>query len=445
MPPLLCLVLVSLLAAPRIEGPWQGSLKTPMGAIRVVFHVSGSPDGKLTAKMDSPDQGAFGFPVDEVALEGRTVRIAIARIGFTYSGTLNDDGSEISGTLRQNGVELPLVLSKLQKTPEQPKRPQEPVPPLPYREEEVTFRNTKAGIELAGTLTVPRTAGPHPAAILISGSGPQDRNEAIAGHKPFLVLADHLTRNGIAVLRYDDRGFAKSKGDFNSATTEDFAADAAAAFEFLMTRKDIDPKRVGLIGHSEGGIVAPIVANREPGVAFVVLMAGTAVTGDQVILEQSRAIAKAMGASAEAVERQMKAQHEAFAAMREEKDPDALAKRLEALPGAQAASVKRALTPWFRYFIAYDPAPALEKLKQPVLALNGELDLQVLPDQNLPPMEAALKRSGNPDATIRRMPGLNHLFQNAKTGLPAEYAKIEETMAPAALEAISTWIRKRVE
>lgn len=440
----LLLVFASMPAPPTLAGPWQGSLKTPMGAIRVVFHAAATPDGKLTAKMDSPDQGVFGFPVDEFAIEGRTVRIAIARIGFTYSGTLNEAGNEISGTLKQNGVELPLILRKLEKPPEQPKRPQEPSPPLPYREEEITFPNAKAGIELAATLTVPKTAGPHPAAILISGSGPQDRNEALAGHKPFLVLADHLTRNGIAVLRYDDRGFGKSKGDFNAATTEDFASDAAAAFEFLKTRTEIDPKRIGLIGHSEGGIIAPIVANREPGIAFVVLMAGTAVSGDKVILEQSRAIAKAMGASAEVIERQMKMQRETFAAILEEKDPNALAKRLEAMPGAQTAAVKRALTPWFRYFLTYDPAPALEKLKAPVLALNGELDLQVLPDQNLPVLEAALKKSGNPDVTIRRLPGLNHLFQTATTGLPAEYAKIDETIAPVVLEAISGWIRKHV-
>ncbi len=440
----LFLILASFLAAPPIEGPWQGTLTVPGGSLRIVFHLS-STSGKLSAKMDSPDQGAFGIPVDEVALEGTTVRIAIARLGFTYSGTLNEAGNEISGTMKQNGAELSLNLRKLDKEPEPPKRPQEPHPPLAYREEEVTFRNAKANIELAGTLTIPKTSGPHAAAILITGSGPQDRDEALAGHKPFLVLADHLTRNGIAVLRYDDRGFAKSKGDFNTATTEDFAADAAAAFDFLKTRKEIDPKRIGLIGHSEGGVVAPMVANREPGVAFVVLMAGTAVPGDQVIFAQTRAITKAMGAPAGAVEQQIKTQQETYAAIREEKNPQAPAKRLEAVESLPPVAVKQALSPWFRYFISYDPATALEKLKVPVLALNGDLDLQVLPDQNLPVMEAALKKSGNRDVTIHRMPGLNHLFQTAKTGSPTEYVQIEETIAPAALEAISDWIRKHTE
>jgi pimeloyl-ACP methyl ester carboxylesterase len=284
--------------------------------------------------------------------------------------------------------------------------------------------------------------------VLITGSGAQNRDEEIFGHKPFLVLADHLTRHGIAVLRYDDRGVGKSTGNFATATSEDFAADAWAAWQALAARPEIDRVRIGLVGHSEGGIIAPMLAAAHPEIAFVVMLAGTGVPGDQVMLRQAAAIMKASGASDDAIAANTTLQQQVFAILREEKTTARIVERLQAIsvPGskeASAALVKQSSSPWFRFFATYDPAPALTKVRCPVLALAGQLDLQVLPAQNLPAIGAALKQGGNQRHTVLELPGLNHLFQPAKTGLPAEYAQIEETMAPAALDTVTTWIRQQ--
>jgi uncharacterized protein len=322
-----------------------------------------------------------------------------------------------------------------------------PRPPFPYQSADVTFPGKSEGVTLAGTLTLPSTPGPHPAVILISGSGPQDRDETIMGHKPFLVLADHLTRHGIAVLRYDDRGFAKSTGDFASATSVDFSDDAEGALEFLRARKDIDPKRIGYLGHSEGGIIAPMVAARRDDVAFLVFLAGTAVPGADVMLAQGEAIARAMGAPEAARAQNREIQQRLFDAVRSTSDPDELRKKaaeiLAMLPEPQrTAQVNQIVAPWMRFFITFDPATVLRRVKCPVLALFGELDLQVLPAQNAPVMEQALREAGNQRAEIHRLAGLNHLFQPAKTGTPQEYATIEQTMDPKALDLIASWLRR---
>jgi hypothetical protein len=313
--------------------------------------------------------------------------------------------------------------------------------------EHVAIVNAPGQAVLDGTLTVPEGKGPFPAVVLITGSGAQNRDEEIFGHKPFLVLADHLTRRGIAVLRYDDRGVGKSTGSFASATSEDFASDAWAAWQTLSARPGIDPKRTGLVGHSEGGIIAPMLAAAHPEIAFVVMLAGTGVTGEQVMLAQAAAIMKASGATDAAIASYTGLQKQIFTVLREETSMARIAERLSAIPAgskeASAALVKQSASPWLRFFATYDPAPALAKVRCPVLAIAGGLDLQVLPDQNVPAIEAALKQGGNTDYTVRRLPGLNHLLQTARTGLPAEYAQIEETMAPAALDAITAWIQAR--
>jgi pimeloyl-ACP methyl ester carboxylesterase len=335
-------------------------------------------------------------------------------------------------------------------------RPQEPKKPYPYDEEEVGYENKRDGVKLAGTLTLPRGKGPFPATLLITGSGPQDRNESLLGHKPFLVLADYLTRQGIVVLRVDDRGVGGSTGSVPDSTTENFAADVTAGIEFLKTRKEIDPKQIGLIGHSEGGLIAPMVAAQNGDVAFIVLMAGTGLTGEEILYLQGALILKAGGASAEQLAKQRATQEGMFKILKEEKDPATAEKRLheelsrnlteEAKKKSEqaiAAQIKRANTPWFRYFLTLDPRPALRKVKCPVLALNGENDLQVPATENLREIEAALKAGGNKDVTIVSLPKLNHLFQTSETGSMSEYAKIEETIAPVALKTIGDWILKR--
>jgi pimeloyl-ACP methyl ester carboxylesterase len=441
-------------ATPTIEGTWSGTLEAGGMRLRLVLHLASRPQGGFAARIDSLDQGATGLPVDEVTLRDRTLSLRMRSLGASYTGTLGHDGNTISGEWIQGGA-LPLVFRR-GAPPEAPRRPQEPRRPLPYREEDVTFQSAAA--KLAGTLTLPKGKGPFPAVVLLTGSGPQDRDGALAGHKPQLVLADHLTRQGIAALRYDDRGFGRSTGRFQSATTADLADDAQAGLALLRTRTEVDPRRAGLVGHSEGALVAALVASRTPDVGFVVLLAGTGVNGEAVLYEQGAQIARATGLSAEMAAQQKSVQQALFTIVKEESDSAAARRKLEAVLGpalaqlppeqraaAVEARVEQALTPWLRAFLAYDPVPALRAVKCPVLALFGEKDLQVPPSQNAGPVEAALKEGGNADSVVRVLPGLNHLFQTATTGLPAEYGSIEETIAPAALTAVSDWIAQHTQ
>lgn len=440
---LLCLA-APLAAQSSIEGSWEGALQLPNAKLRLRINIKTTPAG-LTATADSPDQGAFGLPVSSVSFADKTLKWEMSQLRASYEGKLNDAGTEIAGTFTQ-GMPMPLTLKRLDAAAAAgPNRPQEPKPPFPYSIEEVTFPSKAPGVALAGTLTLPPGAGPHPAVILISGSGPQNRDEALMGHKPFHVLADHLSRRGIAVLRYDDRGIGKSTGNFAAATSADFSLDAEGALDFLKARSAIDAKKIGFAGHSEGGIIAPMVAARRPDAAFLVLLAGTAVPGADVILEQGQALARASGASEAQLKTARETQLKFYQILNNTPDAAERDQRLrELLAGTPnlEAQLKSVSSPWFRYFLTYDPAPALAKVKCPVLALNGEKDLQVLPDQNLPPLKAALEKAGNKDVTILRLPGLNHLFQAAKTGAVSEYAQIEETINPAALDAISSWLRR---
>ena len=464
--PVACLLLLAsgckASAAKGVEGLWQGTLKVPngreQGKLRVVFHVNKAADGKLSSTLDSPDQGATGIAVDECTFSNGKLTLTAKAIGGGFEGTMKGD-SAIEGKWNQAGMSLPLELKRIEKL-EVALRPQEPKKPYPYKEEEVTVENKAAGITLAGTLTEPETGNPFPAVVLITGSGPENRDEEVFGHKPFLVLSDYLTRQGIAVLRYDDRGVGKSGGDSRTATSADLATDAMAAFEYLKTRKDIDPKRIGLLGHSEGGVIAPIVANQAPGVAFVVLMAGTGLPGDSVLMLQSQLVAKAEGAADSTLAKNAVVQRAMLDLAKTESDSAEAAAKLRpvlrqamaemspadtgALDQAVDQQLKMVLSPWFRYFLNYDPRPALTKLQQPVLAIVGGKDVQVAPKENLAAIDAALKAGGNKDFLVKELPGLNHLFQTATTGGVSEYAKIEETISPSALKVMGDWILAHV-
>jgi uncharacterized protein len=446
----------------RFAGDWVGALDAGGQKLRLVVHLVNT-SGAWSGTMDSPDQGANGIPFSAVTVDGTKLHAAVTAINGGYEGTLAEDGKTITGTWSQNGTTLALNLTRGDaSTMKGPNRPQEPKPPLPYDAEDVTYANPRAHITLAGTLTRPHGTGPFPVVLLITGSGPQDRDETVTTHKPFLVLSDHLTRQGLAVLRVDDRGVGKSTGDYAASTSGDFADDALAGVEYLKSRKDIDPMRIGLAGHSEGGIIAPIVASTSKDVAFIVLLAGVGVPAEDLLVRQASLIMKANGAPDAVIKENEAAQREMFAIVRAEKDPavaepklrqvgDALTQKLNALnPGAAGAgkaniegSVQMVNSPWFRYWITFDAAATLRQVNVPVLALNGSLDLQVDPKQNLPAIQMALREGGNKDVTVEELPGLNHLFQTAKTGSPTEYATIEETMSPVAMKKISDWILAR--
>ncbi len=447
----------------EVAGHWEGAIEAPTDSLVIMVDLE-EVDGAWSGTIDIPAQGANGLPLSDIGvdLDSGAVRFSMSGVPGepTFEGTLA--GAEIAGEFRQGPARLPFRLGRDAVEVEAPPRPQEPQPPFPYDEEEVEYAN--GDVTIAGTLTLPPGAGKVPAALLISGSGALNRDLELAGHKPFLVLADHLTRLGIAVLRVDDRGIGGSTGSTSQSTSRDKANDVLVGVRFLRGHDRIDSERVGLIGISEGGLVAPLALNRvEPGtIAYAVLLAGPGVPGGDLLRQQLRRIAAANGAPAQMIEELAALQdraleiigsgmppQEAEAALREvvidqlAASPETAKLSGEALETAVSAAVESTLSPWFRFFIRYDPRPALGGLAVPTLALFGGKDTQVDADQNQTAIEAAIAPSGNPDVIIRRFPDLNHLFQTAGTGSPAEYALIEETMAPEVLGLIGEWILER--
>ncbi len=443
-----------------IEGIWLGTLDVGGVKLRLVLKVSKGPDGKFWGKLDSLDQGANDLPIDMIGFDAGRLRFEMKALGASFDGTMNKEGTEISGQFQQGGS-LPLVFKRTDKVPTL-NRPQEPQRPFPYDEEEVVYENKRDNIKIAGTLTRPRTGGPFPAVLLITGSGSQDRNETLMGHRPFLVLSDYLTRKGIAVLRVDDRGVGGTSAGTPNDTVENFAADVLAGVAFLKTRKEINPRQIGLVGHSEGGMIAPMAAAESKDIAFIVMMAGLGVKGDELILSQNELLSKAGGLSEETRAQSRALYTRIFAILKEEKGSAAAGEKIQAALNdalsrmteeqKQAFSPIKSIidaqtgmyvTPWFRYFLLYDPRPVLMKVKCPVLAINGERDLQVPAEENLAGIRDALKAGGNKDYTVIQLSALNHLLQTSKTGAVSEYLTIEETISPTALETIANWILKR--
>ena len=435
-----------------VEGLWQGAVETHGMRLRFQLHISHDTEGSLIAALDSLDQGVTGLPANHVTLKEPIFHFEIPSVAGVYEGTLSTNKNAITGKWSQTSADnLRLNFIRSDQALEL-RRPQTPVRPFPYAEEEVTFGGGAEGIVLAGTLTLPKGEGPFPAALLVAGSGPQDRDESLANHRPFLLIADALTRKDIAVLRYDKRGVGKSTGNPDTATTMDLAADAQAGLAFLKSRKEIDRAKIGLIGHSEGAMIAPYLAARSKDVKWLVLLAAPATTGEKTLLNQSELIGRAGGLSDEQLEPSLGFDRAAYALVRKEKDPNALAEKLVALvkesgldaalpPAALETQLRMLASPWFRFFLDYDPLPNLKAVNCPVLALYGQKDLQVAPKANLPLLQKALQDSMNTQAETRQLPELNHLFQHAYTGTPAEYAAIEETLSPEVLALIVDWVR----
>lgn len=432
MPRIAAILLLAATLARAQSGDWSATLDFGSIRLRLILHLDGAPS------LDLLDQDAFGLPLRRVTRDGRSLRFEAPNPGGTFEGELSADGEALEGWWTQRDGELPLRF--LRGTI----RPQEPRAPFPYDAQDVTIRGR---VRMGATLTTPRAGGPHPAVVLVTGSGAQDRNGTVSGHRPNLIWADFLTRRGFAVLRADDRGIGGSGGKLLDSTGDDFAADVLAQIAFLKGRRDIDPRRIGIVGHSEGAAVAALAASRDPSVAFLVMLAGPAVPGERILTAQSERIAVAMGIPEAVAATNREIQRKLFSLVRSGAGKSRLAAALEretaSLPPDVAAVVKGQLggqldvaaSRWFRYVLGYDPAAALALVRCRALALYGSLDMQAPADLNAPAMRTAL-----PAARVEVLPGLNHMFQRAATGSPIEYTQIEETVAPDVLELVGKWL-----
>ena len=442
---LFLLLFAALQSQAQIEGYWKGEMNVGVQKLETAFDIKAVENG-YAATFDVPAQGAYDIPVDEVSFQNGQLQLKMNAMDASYSGTLKDSG--IEGNFTQRGMTFPLNLAKAEKKEQKKVRPQDPQPPFHYQIEEVTFVNEKEGNTLAGTLTIPEGEGPFPAMVLVSGSGQQNRDEELMNHRPFWVIADYCARHGIAVLRYDDRGVGGSDGEVKNATSMDFSYDAEAAFDYLRNRKEINATKVGILGHSEGGVINFMVSARRPEVAFLVSLAGPSVNGIEVLKEQQAAILRASGMSEEMVQFNGNANAQMFNIIETSNDreeADTLLRQL--LKGwgyneeLTEQTVGQMASPWMYYFLRYDPTDAIVKTNCPALLLNGSKDLQVIASQNLPGYEKIIAEHGKTNLTLRELPDLNHLFQHCETGSPNEYFEIEETISPEVLEMIVGFVK----
>lgn len=453
--------------AEKFTGNWYGTLNVGV-ELKIVFHISQTENGSFVSTADSPDQSAFGLKCDTTFIKNDEIKIEMKMMGASYSGKLTND-SVISGNFFQR-IDIPLTLTK-KTNPKTAirKRPQTPQPPFAYKSEDISYTNKEKSIQFGATITIPEGKGPFPAIVLISGSGPQNRNCDILGHQLFSVLADHFTNKGFIVLRYDERGIAKSTGRFSDATTADFANDASAGVDYLLSRPEVDKNKIGLIGHSEGGIVAPMVASQRNDINFIVLLAAPGIPVLTMMAEQNEAIAFNNGASEVAAKEfgllykrvipTIASAKDSLYALQESTiliENWAKGKDKELLSALNLVTAKKRFeyvytlvsqirTKWFQYFLNISPAVYLEQLKCKVLALNGDKDIQVISSSNLAGISKALKNSKAKKYEIKELNGLNHLFQHCTSCTVNEYAENKETFSPDALLIISNWLDKKIK
>jgi len=439
------LLSINSIQAQEITGDWYGSLNVQGTELPLVFHLQKN-DSTYSSTMDSPTQGGYNIKFDQTHYDNSILEMEIEAAMVKYKGNYDKKTQTINGTFNQRGMSFPLNLNREKKTTEV-NRPQEPEKPFPYNSEDISFYNDVDKITLAGTLTTPKNKKNFPTVILISGSGPQNRNEEIMNHKPFLVISDFLTRNGIAVLRYDDRGIGKSEGDYSKANSKDLSRDTEAAIKYLKSRKEINNNKIGLIGHSEGGLIAPMIASNSKDVGFLVLLAGPGLKGEELLLLQKKLTEQKSGINEIVVNKSQQIFKGAYDIISTYKGNDEKLRNMlkeyfnqkfnNEIGENQLNSLIQSLTsPWMKYFIKYNPSTALEKIEVPLLALFGKNDLQVPAIEN----SKVFEEVDNKNIEIVQLDNLNHLFQESKTGLPSEYSNIKQTISPKVLDIISKWI-----
>ncbi len=434
-----------------IVGDWHGSLKVQGMSLRIVFHIE-EKNSLLVTTLDSPDQSAKGIPTESTSLSGNELYVKMPALNGQYKGIV-EDSITIKGTFTQGGMDFPLALLKQTGVIQKDSVAVQDPNAGKYISKDVKFRNEQANITLAGTITYPKDKTNCPAVILLTGSGSQDRDEALFEQKPFLRIADRLSANGIAVLRFDDRGFAQSEGDLATATTYDFVTDARAAYEFMKKYPGIDTKKIGFIGHSEGAGVAVMAASEDKSVAFVVMLAGTSLPGDSILCLQAAAIARASGAGEDFIKLDYKMRSGIFEIIKNEPDNEKATKQitdyvngLPGFPDVQKVGIidgftKAGLSPWMRAFILFDPAPYLAKLTCPTVAFWGSKDLQVPAKENIGGLMNIIYKNKKNNYSIVNIQGVNHLFQTAKTGQTSEYSNTQEAvMNNETLDKLQDWL-----
>ncbi len=440
----------------KLIGHWQGVLNFSGREIDIIvsFHKK---EGQYQGMLSSQKQQLKDLPMSEIWVTGDSLQFLVPMAGGKWEGAF--DNGALKGNWIQGPYKMPLVFQRMEEKPQLAikERSQTPKPPFPYSEEEVVYHNALDQTKLAATLTIPKGQGPFPAAILLTVAGPNDRNQMHGSppHKPYQVLADHLSRNGIAVLRADDRGVGGSSGDLFQSNIADFAEDAKAGFNYLKTRKEVDQSKIGFIGNSEGTLVGPLAASQLENVAFIVTLGGIGITGGEVILDQAAGLGPLAGMMEDQIVNTQKRTRQLFSILRQEKDSLKAAGKIRSLvqknegtpksnlfllPQSPEEQIRLFTSPWYRYQIDYDPAPVLQQLKCPFLALHGDIDPFVLPDKNLEAIAQNLRKGGNEQYAIIKLKSINHVFQDATSGSPLEYNKNETSFSPRALKLILHWL-----
>jgi pimeloyl-ACP methyl ester carboxylesterase len=477
----LCFILFLSFESPaqNITGTWQGNLNIQGTQLPIVFHIAKDSTNKLIASFDSPSQHAFNLPCNEVNIKDDSVILMMAMIKGKFAGLLSKDKKEITGMWYQGAGSLPLVVNKTSEiaSVKEQKRPQTPKPPFPYHSEEVEYSNADNSINFGATLSYPETDSSkpntkgltYPAIILITGSGQQDRDETLFGHRPFAVIADYLTKKGFAVLRVDDRGIGKTTGVFDTSTTLDFAKDVEAGIDFLEKQPQVNKEKIGLLGHSEGGMIAPMVADKRKEIKFIVLLAGPGIPIMDLMQQQIEAVTVSEGKSPEEAKANSYLMRTVWEEVNKNEDSATTVRNIRAkidvwektldtatlakIKSMNSAAINTQITQattalgskWYKYFISFNPQPYLQKLNCKVLALNGSKDVQVIATSNLAGIKSSLQKSGSPKYDIVEIPGLNHLFQTCIRCSPSEYNDLEESFSPKALEIMGNWLQKNVQ